>query len=196
MKINKKKGSIQLAPLILIIFMLVGILCLFLYENVIANDKYSRFRNQLEASNLAVIRNINQRELTRDGSIIFKETDVIPAFDTFKEYLIKNYNLNSELKSLPKNTSVIGKVSIKDLRLYSVKNGKLDEWDYSNGDFTKVKSGAGLSGAITPNKKPVEQTSIYSKINLNTYTVLKAENSGTSSLKDLNIESYDDFIIP
>ncbi|KAA8664628.1 hypothetical protein [Clostridium sp. HV4-5-A1G] len=191
-KIAKKKGSVQLVPLFFILLMLVGIFSLFLYENVIANDKYSRFKNQLEASNLAVVRNINQRQLKETGKITFKETDLVPAFNTFKEYLIKNYSLGSNLNSLSGNTSVIGKVSIKDLRIYSVQDGKLEEWDYTDGMFNHVSNPTGK----TPNGKSVEQTSIYSKINLNTYTVLRAENSGTSNLKSLDIEAYDDFVIP
>lgn len=191
-KIARKKGSVQLVPLFFILLMLVGVFCLFLYENVIANNKYSRFKNQLEASNLAAVRNINQRQLKETGDITFKEIDLIPAFDTFKEYLIKNYNLDSKLDSLPGNTSVIGKISIKDLRIYSVQDGKLEEWDYSDGVFNHVSNPTGK----TPNGKVVEQTSIYSKINLNTYTVLRAENSGTSNLKNLDIEAYDDFVIP
>jgi hypothetical protein len=191
-KIARKKGSVQLVPLFFILLMLVGVFCLFLYENVIANNKYSRFRNQLEASNLAVVRNINQKQLKETGDITFEEMNLIPAFDTFKEYLIKNYNLDSKLESLPGNTSVIGKISIKDLRIYSVQDGKLEEWDYSGGIFNHVSNPTGK----TPNGKSVEQTSIYSKINLNTYTVLKAENSGSSNLKNLDIEAYDDFVIP
>lgn len=191
-RITRKKGSIQLVPLFFILLMLVGIFSLFLYENVIANDKYSRFKNQLEASNLAVVRNINQRQLKETGKITFKETDLVPAFNTFKEYLIKNYSLGSNLNNLPGNTSVIGKVSIKDLRIYSVQDGKLEEWDYTDGMFNHVSNPTGK----TPNGKSVEQTSIYSKINLNTYTVLRAENSGTSNLKSLDIEAYDDFVIP
>ncbi|MCC9296028.1 hypothetical protein ACFHWD_12600 [Clostridium sp. MT-14] len=191
-KIAKKKGSVQLVPLFFILLMLVGIFSLFLYENVIANDKYSRFKNQLEASNLAVVRNINQRQLKETGKITFKETDLVPAFNTFKEYLIKNYSLGSNLNSLPGNTSVIGKVSIKDLRIYSVENGELNEWDYTGEVFNHISNPTGK----TPNGKPVEQTSIYSKINLNTYTVLRAENSGTSNLKSLDIEAYDDFVTP
>ncbi|CAB1248962.1 hypothetical protein CLOSBL3_11805 [Clostridiaceae bacterium BL-3] len=191
-KIARKKGSVQLVPLFFILLMLVGIFSLFLYENVIANDKYSRFKNQLEASNLAVVRNINQRQLKETGKITFKETDLVPTFNTFKEYLIKNYSLGSNLNSLPGNTSVIGKVSIKDLRIYSVENGELNEWDYTGGVFNHISNPTGK----TPNGKPVEQTSIYSKINLNTYTVLRAENSGTSNLKSLDIEAYDDFVTP
>lgn len=192
MKFNKKKGSAQLLPLLFLLILLIGVFFLFCYENIIANDKYSRFKNQLEATNLSVARNIDQEQLARDGSITFQDSDLAPAFETFKEYLIKNYSLSEDFKSLPENKSIVGEVLIKDFRLYSVKDNKIDEWDFVNGTFVKSKSGA--SSATTPNGKNVQETSVYSKINLNTNTVFKAGNSGTSNIKNLDIESYDDFV--
>lgn len=190
--LNKKKGAVQLFPLVIMIILFIGVFCFLMYENIIGNDKYSRFKNQLDASNLAVARNIDQEVLAREGKITFKDRDIVPVFNAFKEYLIKNYALDSNMTSISANKSVVGKVTIKDVRLYSVKDNKITEWDFSNGTFVKSKDG--VSSAVTPNGKSVEGTSIYSKINLNTNTVFKAENNGTSNVKNLDIESYDDFL--
>ncbi|WP_147566158.1 hypothetical protein [Clostridium tyrobutyricum] len=189
MKINKKRGSIQLLPLFFILLMLVGVVSLLLYETVIANDKYARFKNQLDSTNLAIVRNVNQETLSRENKLIFDEYNIPPVFETYKEYLIENFNLDSNLKSLPENKSIIGEVIIKDLRIYSVKDGVLDEWDYTGGTFNHISNPTGM----TPNGVKVEQTSVYSKINLSTYTVFRLKSTG-KNIKNLDIESYTDFI--
>ncbi|MCH4200932.1 MAG: hypothetical protein LKF87_11255 [Clostridium tyrobutyricum] len=189
MKINKKRGSIQLLPLFFILLMLVGVVSLLLYETVIANDKYSRFKNQLDSTNLAIVRNVNQETLSRENKLIFEEYNIPPVFETYKEYLIENFNLDPNLKSLPENKSIIGEVIIKDLRIYSVKDGVLDEWDYTGGTFNHISNPT----CKTPNGVKVEQTSVYSKINLSTYTVFRLKSTG-KNIKNLDIESYTDFI--
>lgn len=176
-------------PLFFILLMLVGVVSLLLYETVIANDKYARFKNQLDSTNLAIVRNVNQETLSRENKLIFDEYNIPPVFETYKEYLIENFNLDSNLKSLPENKSIIGEVIIKDLRIYSVKDGVLDEWDYTGGTFNHISNPTGM----TPNGVKVEQTSVYSKINLSTYTVFRLKSTG-KNIKNLDIESYTDFI--
>lgn len=186
-----KKGGIQIFPVFILLLILIGIVSLFLYENIIANNKYSNFKNGLDATNLAIAKNIDQKQLARTGELTFKEHNLPGAFETFKSYLSQNYNLDSNLKSRENNKAIVGNVEILDLRLYSVQDNKVTEWRYVPSVASFIKASDNSINVITPNKKPVQETSVYSEIKLTTYTVTKTNETQT---KDLTIESYVDFI--
>lgn len=195
--LNKtKKGAVQILPLFLLLLVLIAVFALFMYETVIAHDKYSRFKNGLDASNLSVARNVNKKELAETGKITFTESDLAGAFETYKENLCTNYRLDSDLNNLKGNDAIHGQVSIVDFRLYSVKNNKVTEWDYRPSEASFAKVAENQTNIKTPTKKPVEATSVYSELKFNTYTVFKANTSNPQNpqLKEMDVKSYIDLV--
>ncbi len=127
---DSQKGGIPIAILWSIIFFIVIILCTFVIEQYYFNVKAEIIKDQLTFSAMSVYKNINKTQLESKDIVLTQEMK-----DTFKEYLIKNMQLNDDLSS--KTDSVIsGKVEIEHMKIYEENS---TEKNYPDGSLIGYK---------------------------------------------------------
>lgn len=114
----------------------------------------------LAASNLASAV-IDLEEYGKNHRIYIR--DVNKAFQMFREALICNLKLDDDLNTT-NNNFLIGKVFIKDYRIYNVRDDLIDILIFNNlGEISSYTTG-NTGEVFTPDNVCVETTTIYSKI--------------------------------
>ena len=188
---KKEKGEVQFYVLIVCFLMLIFMVLSYVAERVLIDDKINTLKNKADAANLSVYKVIDRNELASTGNIVFSETDLNSALNTYVLYLKDNLNLNDDLCPTDKKSFIDGNVQITDLRLYSVKGNLTTEYDFNaeNNTWTKVKSNV-PDVLITPNNRRVTKTSVYTEIKVKIHMLLKMDNAD----RTLKIPSYTDAV--
>lgn len=114
----------------------------------------------LAASNLASAV-IDLEEYGKNHRIYI--SDEKKAYQMFREALECNLNLDNDLNTT-NNDFLVGKVSIKDYRIYNVRDHLVDILIFDSlGEITSYTIG-NIGEVFTPDNVCVENTTIYSKI--------------------------------
>ena len=186
---KKEKGAVQFYVLIVCFLMLIFMVLSYVAERVLIDDKINTLKNKADAANLSVYKVIDRNELASTGNIVFSETDLNSALNTYVLYLKDNFNLNDDLCPTDKKSFIDGNVQITDLRLYSVKDNLTTEYDFNaeNNTWTKAKSSV-TDVLITPNNRRVTKTSVYTEIKVKIHMLLKMNDTD----RTIKIPSYTD----
>lgn len=166
---------------------------MFCFEYYTLNAKVSILKNGLDLSNLSVYKDISTEELGRTGNIMFNETDLNRAYNTFSSYLKKNFNLDGNLVCKNANSFIYGKLDVTDFRIYNVIDNRVTEYKYnlSSGTFIKILDNVNYP-VNTPNNKKVDKTSIYTQIDVNMKMIFKYSDENNS--KKITVASYTDAV--
>lgn len=114
----------------------------------------------LAASNLASAV-IDLEEYGKSHDVFIE--DAGKAFHIFRESLICNLRLDEDLNTTNKDF-MLGKVSIKEYRVYNVRNGYVEIWILNGLGEIISYSFEQVGNVVTPDNVYVESTTIYSKI--------------------------------
>lgn len=188
---KKEKGEVQFYVLIVCFLMLIFMVLSYVAEKALVDDKINTLKNKADAANLSVYKVIDRNELASTGNIVFSETDLNSALNTYVLYLKDNLNLNDDLCPTDKQSFIDGNVQITDLRLYSVEGNLTTEYDFNaeNNTWTKAKSNV-TDVLITPNNRRVTKTSVYTEIKVKIHMLLKMNDAD----RTIKIPSYTDAV--
>lgn len=188
MIIKKKKGGIQIFIAFYFFLCVVLLACLYLAARYFVNSELQYLKDGADLANISVYKYINQNELATTGNVSFYDSDITNVYETFKEYLAENLNLDADLRPINSSSFIQDQVSILDIRIYSVTDGLTTEYDLDTSTNTFVKTKDNVSTTLyTPNNKAVLHTSIYSKFDAKCYIFFKMY-----GIKDIPITSYTD----
>jgi hypothetical protein len=163
----KESGGIQIFILIpFLVFFILFMYMMYMTEKEVTSYMMD-LKNGVDMANFASYKCVDQQNLNRSGEILFSSDDANNAYITFREYLIKNQKLDSNLKPTVTNGFIVDPMVIDEMDIYSVtKSGLITQYQYTkgSGSFTTVKSN--YSGDVrAPNGCQVVRTSVYTRIN-------------------------------
>ena len=158
-KLKKSDGNINL----MFSYMALTIVALLVAYSI-ANNKISILKNKVEdaliLSTLASA-TIDLKEYAQSGAIVnIDSKDVKSSYSAFLSTLKKNLSLNDDL-SLKKDSFITGKIKIEKFIIYSDVDSHIEVNEALNGSLSTSQVG---KGAITPNGKKIEDTTIYAKL--------------------------------
>lgn len=175
------------------LFCTLVVILLFVLELALVTSKVEIMQDSLDFSNLAVYKNISQKELGDTGNIKFEETDLTTAYATFKEYIEKNFDLDTSLSPKGADSYIYGQVVITDLRIYNVVNNLITEYKYDSTSGTFIKLLDNVSYAVnSPDGHKIEKTSIYSAIDVNVKMLFKYDDENYT--RKIEIARYTDAV--
>lgn len=160
---KKKKGGVStLLVGMVAIYAIINIFAMFMFREAILIGAKS-MKTSCDLSNLASYKYIDRIELGRSQQIIFDENDVNKVLSTFKEYLMKNMQLDNNLSPISKTSILVKPLTIKKMILYSFENGVVSVYTYTDINPNFIKSNP--KGSIkTPSGQEVEKTAIYTEV--------------------------------
>ncbi|WP_026883717.1 hypothetical protein [Clostridium akagii] len=166
-KTKKKEGSVHIFLLTLfVIFFIYIMISMIVYRNVLVSTAF-KFKTKSDFSNLAVYKYISKQELGKSGQIAFDDTDLNNCFNTFKQYLEKNLNLDDNLSPVQSNSLISKPFTINRIVIYSLRNGNLSVYTYTDSSktfvLTKVENNYS-NDVYTPSNRQVINTSVYTQV--------------------------------
>lgn len=169
---KKHKGAISI--LVVWLLTLIILISLGILEMYLMNTKAEMVQNDIVLSNLATYRDIDKKKLGDEPQVFcFSNPEV--ALKTFKEYLSKNMNLDSNLVAR-ENSIAKGKVNIKEYIIYNIEGAKAEIYTLNgnSGTFSKmIINDINSKPIYTPNKTRVTKTSIHATLRFNIEPLLK-----------------------
>lgn len=179
--LNKRKQKGGVAVIILamfIIFMAINIITGSIFREAIVEGAET-IKTGSDFANLATYKYIDRFTLGSTGEIVFNESDCPKVLSIFKEYLSLNLNLNEDL-SPKQDTGLLTKpVSVKKMIIYSVKDGTIESYTYTDSKKVFVKNSSSKK-VFTPTKREVTSTSVYTEIEYSVGLMYGLEHTGTA----------------
>lgn len=165
---RKQDGSLHVWVMSILAVALVLIYIFFVVKEDSLKVGIRKLKNASDFANLATYKEISQKELGDSGKVIFDSTDVNKVFYTYKEYLQENLNVGSNLEPQDKSF-LIEPLIIESIIVYSVVDGKLTEYTYTNASKVFQMTKKDYTQAVyTPKNTKVTNTSVYTELRFKT----------------------------
>lgn len=155
---KRDKGSVEYSMCIMLLMVSV-LLILFCFRIRSARVEKTYLEDGLASANLAAAVIDTDRYGETEELVI---TDTAGAYQTFQKALKTNLNLDDSF--MPRDTYLMETpLKIQEFHIYNVEEDGITHVIYdSNG--SKVTQEMALGGAVTPNGKEIESTTVYSRI--------------------------------
>jgi hypothetical protein len=171
---NNKKGHIGIAILMSWMLMIIIVLLMFAIEMYFINLKGAIAQDNVMLSNLAIYKDLDLQALG-DTPKVFRINDANTALNTFKEYLSKNMDLDSNLVG-KSNSIAVGQVKINSYIIYNINGAAAEIYTYDRGTLSFVKTNIAninVTPIYTPLGTRVLKTTVHSKIDFMIEPILK-----------------------
>lgn len=161
----RKKGGIAIIILVMgAVFLIVNMIALTLFREGIMSG-VDKVKDGSDFSNLATYKYIDRWKLGSTNELTFNEADLNKVLLTFKDYLGRNLNLDSNLSPIGENHLLNKPLVINKMIVYSLENNRITEYTYTkNNSIFKKKIYNPGDTVKTPQGRIVEKTSVYTEI--------------------------------